>query len=114
MVGIFPKRNDFSDASYEELVAELAKFGIDTKGAFRRLMIKHRLQLLKTERGKISPKEQRELSEWLGAEAIADKLRRQYWFAYQGLVRSAAELEFGEEASVYEEPSPLLQSDMPK
>ena len=37
-----------------------------------------------------------------GEEVMQDFERRQYWFAYPALVRTAAEMAFGEAAEVYE------------
>lgn len=102
MANTFPKRNDYGQGSFEELVPELAKFGVTTLGKFQRLMIKHRKELLRIDRDRLSPAEERQYAEWLGASFVADAVRRQYWFAYPGLVRIAAELEFGETAAVDE------------
>ena len=102
MTSIFPRRNDYGQGSFEELVPELARFGITTLGKFQRLMTKHRKELLRIDRDRLSPAEERQYAEWLGASFVADAVRRQYWFAYPGLVRIAAELEFGETAAVDE------------
>ncbi len=102
MASTFPKRNDYGQGSFEELVPELAKFGVTTLGKFQRLMTKHRKELLRIDRDRLSPAEERQYAEWLGASFVADAVRRQYWFAYPGLVRIAAELEFGETAAVDE------------
>ena len=102
MANTFPRRNDYGQGSFEELVPELAKFGITTLGKFQRLMTKHRKELLRIDRDRLSPAEERQYAEWLGASFVADAVRRQYWFAYPGLVRIAAELEFGETAAVDE------------
>ena len=102
MTSIFPRRNDYGQGSFEELVRELARFGITTLGKFQRLMTKHRKELLRIDRDRLSPAEERQYAEWLGASFVADAVLRQYWFAYPGLVRIAAELEFGETAAVDE------------
>ena len=99
---IFPKRNDYGTASFDELVTELARFGITTVGAFRRLMTRHRRELLRIDRDRLLPWEEKHFAKLFGAEFLKDAVRRQYWFAYPALVRTAAELEFGEEAAVYE------------
>ena len=101
MDGIFPKRNDYGDGSFDELVSELARFGITTTGKFHRLMTKHRKMLLSIDRDRLAPWEERHFAEDFGKVFVKDAVRRQYWFAYPGLVRTAAELEFGEEASIY-------------
>jgi hypothetical protein len=67
-------------------------------------MTKHRRRLLCIDRGPLEPWEERLFAEDRGEAFVKDALRRQYWFAYPGLVRIAAELEFGEEAVVYANP----------
>ena len=99
---LFPRRNDYGIASFDELVPELARFGITTVGHFQKLMKKHRRRLLTIDRDPLAPWEIRHMSESFGESFVKDAVRRQYWFAYPGLVRTAAELEFGEEAAVYE------------
>jgi hypothetical protein len=96
MSGLFPKRNDYGDGSFDELVPELAKLGITTFGTFRALMTKHRRALLTDDRSKLEPWEKRMWAEEYGLEEVNDCVRRQYWFAYPGLVRNAADMEFGE------------------
>jgi hypothetical protein len=102
MSRVFPKRNDYGTASFDELVPELARWGVTSVGQFRRLMTKHRRRLLQIDRDRLAPWEVRHFSESFGADFVKDAVRRQYWFAYPALVRTAAELEFGEEAAVVE------------
>jgi hypothetical protein len=102
MSSIFSKRNDYGTASFEELVPELARYGVVTVGRFQRLMKKHRKALLSIDRSRLAPWEVRHLSESLGEAFVKDATRRQFWFAFPALVRTAAELEFGEGATVYE------------
>jgi hypothetical protein len=103
MSRLFPRRNDYGTGSFDELVPELARFGIDTRGKFRALMTKHRRALLRDDRAKLEPWELRAYAEDIGWALVNDLTRRQFWFAYPGLVRNAAEMEFGEAATVYEE-----------
>jgi hypothetical protein len=98
MSTIFSKRNDYGDASFEELVPELAAVGILTTGALRRLMLKHRLAILRADRDRLAPWEERSYSEMFGAAFVADAVRRQYWFAFPALLRIAMEMELGEDA----------------
>jgi hypothetical protein len=101
MQRIFPKRNDYGDASFDELVPELARFGIMTIGKFKSLMTKHRRELLRMDRDPLALFEIRMFSEDYGRAHVMDTVRRQYWFAYPGLVRVAIEMEFGEDAAVH-------------
>jgi hypothetical protein len=100
MSGIFSKRNDYGSASFDELVSELARFGITTLGSFRRLMTKHRRALLQFDRAQLASWEQKMFTQEYGEDFVRDAMRRQYWFAYPALVRTAAEMEFGEEAAI--------------
>lgn len=102
MSRLFPKRNDYGAAPFDELVPELARFGVNTVARFRALVKKHRKRLIAIDREALYPWGIRLFSEMSGEEEVKDALRRQYWFAYPALVRTAAELEFGEEAAVYE------------
>lgn len=105
MRSIFPKRNDYvTDMKlFQELIPELARFGITTRGSLKRLMTKHRRALLADDKSCLSTMEQKYYCEWFGPEHTRDAVRRQYWFAYPGLVRNALESEFGEAASVWAE-----------
>jgi len=107
---LFPKRNDYGTASFDELVPELAKFVINTRGKFQALMTHHRRTLLRIDRDPLYPWERKMFAEEYGEEFIRDTERRQYWFAYPALVRTAAEMEFGEAAEVYDA-QPVIPAD---
>lgn len=98
----FPKKNDYGEAPFEELVQELVRFGITSVGDFKRLMTRHRRALLRLDRSRLSNWERRDAIAEYGEAFVADATRRQYWFAYPALVRTAVEFEFGEAAAVYE------------
>lgn len=98
---LFPRKNDYGDGSFAELVPELAKFNVTTRKTFRLLMKKHRRALLEGEKSRLSPVWIQYYRQEFGDQFVSDAIRRQYWFAYPGLVRNAAEFEFGEAASVY-------------
>lgn len=74
MKHIYPKRNDFGTGSFEELVPELARFGVDSVGSFRQLMTKHRKELLRIDREPLYPPEERMWSEELGRDVVLDNL----------------------------------------
>lgn len=97
MRSFFPRRNDFGSGSLEELVPELSRLGIGTLGDFSLLMKRHRRALKDIDISRLDQWHTKFYEDWFGAEQVRDCLRRQYWFAYPGLVRIAAELEFGEE-----------------
>lgn len=96
MSNLFPRRNDYGDASFEELATELTTIGITCVGEFKQLMTRHRRALLRFDRAPLSEFERRMAVHDLGASFVSDRERRQYWFAYPGLVRTAIEMEFGE------------------
>lgn len=102
MSRLFPKRNDYGDASFDELVPELARFGIVSFGQFKMLMTRHRRALLRLDRSRLSKVELRHAVAEYGEPFVSDAVRRQYWFAYPALVRTAAEFQFGEAAAIYE------------
>lgn len=107
MRSIFPVKNDYvSDMKlFEELLPELRRFGIHTRGSFQLLMKKHRRALLVDDRSRLSLHEQQHFVGMFGSEFVSDAVRRQYWFAYPALVRNALESEFGEAAAVWAEGS---------
>jgi len=76
MANTFPKRNDYGQGSFEERVPELAKFGITTLDKFQRLMIRHRNKLLRIDRDRLSPTEERQYAKWLGASFVTDAVHR--------------------------------------
>ncbi len=78
---VFPKRNDYGTASFDELVPELARFGVTTLGGLRALMTRHRRALLAADRERLRPVERRMFAEDYGDAFVRDTERRQYWFA---------------------------------
>jgi len=97
---IFRRRNDYSEATLDELPAELRRFGILTVKDLRLLMKKHRRALLSDENVRMSRAETLWLKQEInlaGLNAFAGKS----WFSFAGLVRQAMELKFGEDAVVH-------------
>ena len=99
---IFPKRNDYGEASFEELLPELARFNIKTRGQFVALMTHQRKRLLRIDGEPLDAWHERHYRSELGDQFVSDALRRQYWFAYPALIRIALELKFGERAVTYD------------
>lgn len=111
MSSLFPKKNDYGNASFEELVPEMGRFGIRKRGQLVRLLKRHRKTLLQIDRQRLTPWEIRFFGEEFGQHFIKDAVRRQYFYALPALARTAMELEFGEAASVRDEtsiPSPSV------
>lgn len=101
---LFNKLNDFNPslADYDELLIELHRWGIFTRGAFERLMKKHRKALLAEDSARMSEREICFLSlDMSPEEALIFRrhARQGIYLAYQGLIRTALELEFGAEAN---------------
>ncbi len=65
------------------------------------MMKRHRRQLMKIDRERLPFSELKWYTEEFGETFVNDALRRQYWFAFPALVRTALELKFGEVAVVY-------------
>lgn len=99
---IFPKKNDYGEASFEELLPELARFNIKTRGQFVALMTHHRKRLLRIDNEPLDAWHERYYRAELGDQFVSNALRRQYWFAYPALIRIALELKFGDEAVTYD------------
>ena len=97
MASIYPSRNDYASEGFDELVSELARVGIRTCGEFRAMMTSVRRQLLKIDRDRLAPWEIRHMSESFGESFVKEAVRRQYWFAFPGLVRVAIDVRFGEQ-----------------
>ena len=99
---IFPKKNDYGKASFEELLPELARFNIKTRGQFVALMTHYRKRLLRLDSEPLDAWHERYYRSELGDQFVSDALRRQYWFAYPALIRIALELKFGDKAVTYD------------
>ncbi len=97
---LFRRRNDYSQATLDELPSELSRFGILTVKDLRLLMKRHRRALLKDENIRMRRAEVLWLSQQADS-ANLDAFAGKSWYALPGLVRRAMELEFGEEAAVY-------------
>jgi len=101
MGSLFPKNNDCATlAELDEVVCELKNFSIKTKLQVRLLLKKHRSQLLDIDKEPLDSCSRRLYRQDLGDVKYLDAMRRQYWFCYPGLIRTALEIEYG---SVYDE-----------
>ena len=97
MRNLFPKRNDCASLEdLEEVLGELKQFSITTKLQVRLFLKKHRRHLLEIDKAPLDTCHQRLYREEVGDEEYLDALRRQYWFCYPGLIRTAMEIEFGD------------------
>jgi hypothetical protein len=93
---LLPRANGFGPINYAELLNELGYFGIHNVAGFRRLLQHHRRRLIEIDREPLDVVHQRMYRRELGNEVFRDKMRRNYWFSWEGLARTALELEFGE------------------
>jgi len=94
---IFPKVNDYGNPDYKEELIELRLFGIKTNKQLRLLLKKHRKQILAIDKSPMDSKLAAFYEQELGKEEFREHIRKNYWFAYPGLLRLALELEFGDE-----------------
>jgi hypothetical protein len=93
---LFPKRNDCAAIEdLDEVVDELKRFSVVTKLQVRLFLKKHRRQLLDIDKESLDSFHQKLYREDLGDSEYLDTVRRQYWFCYPALIRTAMEIEFG-------------------
>ena len=98
---ILPRKNNYTTVNASELVGEARDFGILSRGAFRKLMLRHCRRLKEIDRTPLDGLHERIYAEDHGIVAIREFQRRQFWFSWEGLVRTAFELEFGERYEAY-------------
>ena len=102
MRSLFPKRNDYTaEEELEEVVAELFLFGIKTKKEIRLLLKKYRRYILNGEKEHLDAVHKKIFREMYGDEEYMDCIRRNYWFAYPGIVRQIMEEEFGDKYEIF-------------
>lgn len=93
---LFPKRNDCAEIEdLEEVVDELKQFSVVTKLQLRLFLKKYRRQLLDIDKEPLDSFHQKLYREDLGESEYLDTVRRQYWFCYPALIRTAMAIEFG-------------------
>jgi hypothetical protein len=99
---IFPKRNDYNHAieDFDELVPELARWGLTTRTQLQQLLTHHRRVLLEIDRSLFDGCERKIYDAWYGEVPMLAHRKGRYFFAYPGFVRNALELQFGEAAAV--------------
>lgn len=95
---LFPKKNDCaSKEDLDEVARELKRFSVFTKLQVRLFLKKYRRQLLDIDKEPLDSYHQKLYRDDLGETEYLDTVRRQYWFCYPALVRTAMEIEFGAE-----------------
>ncbi|NHZ62895.1 hypothetical protein [Massilia genomosp. 1] len=99
----FPAKNDYfePEAGYAEEIGELRHFRVNNVGGLGKLLRRHRKRILAIDRSPMDQWHQKMYREEMGAAVFEDFQRRQFWFAYPGLLRLALELEFGERYEVF-------------
>lgn len=102
MRSLFPKKNDFaSKKELAEVVEKLKDFSIITKLQVRLFLKKHRRQLLEIDQQPLEAIHQEIYREINGNTEYLDSIRRRYWFAYPALIRTAMNIEFGDDYEDY-------------
>jgi hypothetical protein len=91
-----PRRNCVGQLNYPDLLAEARHFGIVKNGQFRRLMLRHRRAAISVDQEPLSPIDEKIYRRESGDAYVEERLRRQYWFSWEALVRFALEFEFGD------------------
>ncbi|WP_281706001.1 hypothetical protein [Aeromonas taiwanensis] len=97
VLSLFTKNHDYAGCTAEDLLPELADFGITTRKGFRLLMKRHPRALLVDENQRLRRAETLGLREDFGPGGV-DVHRNISRFAISGLVREALEKEFGWDA----------------
>jgi len=91
-----PEQNDFSDSNYSEELEELLLFGIQTKVQLLDLVVKHREAVLEIDREPLNEQLIKWYKEDLGIHYVEERIKKEFWFSYSGLLRIILELEFGQ------------------
>jgi hypothetical protein len=98
---VLPARNYEPPINYGELLAEARDFGVRTRSQFRALMLRHRRALIAADREPLTPQLERMYRREWGDAFVSDRLRRQFWWSWEGLTRLAFEFEFGDKYDEY-------------
>ncbi len=86
----------------EELISEAAHFGIGTPQRLRKLLLKHRRALIADDRETLQASGYlRLIAEEHGESYVTEMKRKQRCFTWEGLMRNALGLEFGELYEAY-------------
>jgi hypothetical protein len=93
---LLPARNDHCAVNYPELLEELQYFGVRTKGAFRRLVLRNIREAVRIDREPLDLINARIYRNELGEEKFRFLERRRIFFGWEGLTRVILELEFGD------------------
>ena len=97
-----PTRNGYMAPNTAELLCEARRFGFTSRRKFRQLLLRHRRQLIADDRGALAEAPYiNHIRDEFGAAYVAEMLRKQRCFTWEGLVRIAFELEFGEEYEAF-------------
>ena len=92
-----PKRNGYVNPNCAELLDEARRFGVMSAGQLRRLLLKHRRELIADDRAALhSANYMRAIAADRGEHFVAQLRRKQCCFAWEALMRNAFELEFGD------------------
>jgi hypothetical protein len=96
MQRILPNRNNTGLIDYGSLLDELAHFGVTTRADFRSLILRQRRALIEADRGPLDAVSERLYRKEFGEAHMNDRLRRQYWWSWEAMIRLALEFRFGD------------------
>lgn len=99
----FPAQNDDFDCDYAEELKELNDFGIRTEVQLIALLEKWTPRVMEIDRSPMDEFHTRLYAEEYGAEWVADRFKKDFWFSFPALLRIALELEFGDAYKAYAE-----------
>jgi len=98
MRSLFSKHNDYASIDdLKEVTDELHLFGVLTKKQLRLFLKKHRKGLIEFDKERLSPFLRKEYQQDIGKKQFEYMLRRRFLFSYAALIRTAMEVEFGDE-----------------
>ena len=93
---LLPRQNNYCAVKYPELLEELRYFGIQTRGALRRLVLRNIREAVRIDREPLDQINARIYRKELGDAKFRVLERRQIFFGWEGLMRVILELEFGD------------------
>ena len=97
----FSDNNDFLNSGFTEKIDLLDKFGIKNKDEFQGLIKKNRLAIINYDKEYIKNKTElyRKME---GEEFVESRLKKEFFFSYQGLINIALKIQFPQEYHLFE------------
>jgi hypothetical protein len=94
---LLPRSSNYHPPNYQELLEELRRFKLWTKGDLRRLVLRHRQEAIAIDRSPLNAVNIRIFRNEWGIAEFNERIRTGTWFSWEALVRIILELEFGDD-----------------